>query len=410
MGGEFREVHENEWVGLVNHMLRFIADALKLPGVPALLQFVRSNPELWPDYDVEFQEDVKALMDLFQRINGFEAMNYTMSPLNCVAALLHWHILLNLICRLPPKAQEDIRSINMQWSFWGEPKLETTLHEKPVAADAHCHIDLMLQKMRVTCYDDAFEKFTFPNMDVNVNIVIPCYAFPNMFPGHAQLDQLPPSAWNFAAGFHPRSAEYEYPGYMAQFRSLARMERAVAIGEVGIDYTRGVSEHTIRKQHRLLEEVVFEARDLNKPVIIHCRGGKVKRNATLDCLTILWAILPKTYPVYVHCFTGGFQDFKRWLQAFPNVVFGFNGSLLQPKKRHPELIKMVASMDLGRILLETDAPLLLPPKYHGQTKHSNPFMVANVATEIGMICHMLTEAVLATTHRNTRHFFNLIHH
>ena len=175
-------MHENEWVGLVNHMLRFIADALKLPGVPALLQFVRSNLELWPDYDVEFQEDVKALMDLFQRINGFEAMNYTMSPPNCVAALLHWRILLNLICRLPPKAQEDIRSINTQCSFLGEPKLEMTLCEKPVAADAHCHIDLLLQKMRVTCYDDTFEKFTFPDMDINVNIIIPCYAFPNMFP------------------------------------------------------------------------------------------------------------------------------------------------------------------------------------------------------------------------------------
>ena len=122
-GGEFRKVHENEWVGLVNHMLWFIADTLKLPGVPALLQFVRSNPELWPDYDVEFQEDVKALIDLFQRINGFEAMNYMMSPPNCVTALLHWCILLNLICRLPPKAQEDIRIINTQCSFLGERKI-----------------------------------------------------------------------------------------------------------------------------------------------------------------------------------------------------------------------------------------------------------------------------------------------
>ena len=154
-GGEFREVHENEWVGLVNHMLRFIADALKLPGLPALLQFVRSN----------------------------------------------------------------------QCSFLGEPKLEMTLCEKPVAADAHCHIDLLLQKMRVTCYDDAFVKFTFPDMDMNMNIIIPCYAFPNMFPVRAQLDQLPPSAWNFAVSFHPWSVEYEYPGYMAQFRALARMER-----------------------------------------------------------------------------------------------------------------------------------------------------------------------------------------
>ena len=65
-------------------------------------------------------------------------------------------------------------------------------------------------------------------------------------------------------------------------------------------------------------------------------------------------------------------------------------------------------MDLGRILLETDAPLLLPPKYYGQMKHSNPFMVADVATEIGIIRHMPTEAVLATTHRNTWRFFNLI--
>ena len=109
-----------------------------------------------------------------------------MSPPNCITALLHWCILLNLICRLPPKAQEDIRIINMQCSFLGEPKLETTLCEKPVAADAHCHLDLLLQKMRVTCYDYAFEKFTFPDMDINVNIIIPYYAFPNMFPVHAQ--------------------------------------------------------------------------------------------------------------------------------------------------------------------------------------------------------------------------------
>ena len=143
-------MHEDKWVGLV---LQFIADALQLLGVPALLQFVRSNPELWPNYDVEFQDDVKALMDLFQWTNGFEAMNYTMSPPNCVTALLHWQILLNLICHLPPKAQDDIRSISTQCSFLGEPKLEMTLCQKPVAADAHCHINLLLQKMRVTCYD-----------------------------------------------------------------------------------------------------------------------------------------------------------------------------------------------------------------------------------------------------------------
>ena len=110
--------------------------------------------------------------------------------------------------------------------------------------------------MKVTCYDNAFEKFLFLNIDVNVDIIIPCYTFPTMFLFRMHLDQLPLSAMNFAADFHPRSAEYEYPGYMAQFQALAKMDRVVAIGEVGIDYTRGVSEHTIKK-HCLLEEVVF---------------------------------------------------------------------------------------------------------------------------------------------------------
>ena len=116
----------------------------------------------------------------------------------------------------------------------------------------------------------------------------------------------------------------------------------------------------------------------------------------------------KTYPVYVHCFTGGFQDFKQWLQAFPNVVFSFTGSLLHPQKHHPKLMKVVSSIDLGRILLETDLPLLLPLKYWGVTKHSNLYMVADIAAKIGAIHHMPTEAVLSITHCNTWRFFNLI--
>ena len=114
-----------------------------------------------------------------------------------------------------------------------------------------------------------------------------------------------------------------------------KMDRAVAIGEVGIDYMQGVSEHTIHKQHHVLEEVVYETRDLNKPVVIHCRRGRVERNATLDCLTIVRAILPQNLSHLCTLFHGGFQDFKQWLQAFLNVVFGFTGSLLTHKNVTP---------------------------------------------------------------------------
>ena len=72
----------------------------------------------------------------------------------------------------------------------------------------------------------------------------------------------------------------------------------------------------------------------------------------------------------------------KWAQAFPACMFGFTGALLDPRKRHPELLKVVASMDLGRILLETNSPLLLPPKYHLEgIRHSNPLMIIDIAKD-----------------------------
>ena len=134
----------------------------------------------------------------------------------------------------------------------------------------------------------------------------------------------------------------------------------------------------------------------------------MERSATMDCLVILRTVLPKSYPVYVHCFMGGLQDYRKWIQAFPNAVFGFTGALLHHQKCHPELLKVVAAMDLGQVLLEMDAPLLLPPKYNGITHNSNPYMVVDIAMEISTIRHILTKAVLAVTHRNTCRFFNLV--
>ena len=47
------------------------------------------KPKVMTEYDVKFQEDMELLIDLFQHVNGFEMQEYTMSPPNCVAALLH---------------------------------------------------------------------------------------------------------------------------------------------------------------------------------------------------------------------------------------------------------------------------------------------------------------------------------
>ena len=152
---------------------------------------------------------------------------------------------------------------------------------------------------------------------------------------------------------------------------------------------------------------------LNKLIIIHCRGGKNQddHDATTDCINILQQSLHNPYyPIYVHCFTRGVSDYMKWVQAFPACVFRFTGTLLDPRKHHPELLKVVASMDLGHILLETDTPLLIPLKYWSEgIQHSNPLMIIDIAKEVVKLQHLPTMTIINRAHHNTLRFFRLTH-
>ena len=150
--------------------------------------------------------------------------------------------------------------------------------------------------------------------------------------------------------------------------------------------------------------------ELKKPLVIHCHGGWNVNNrcAMDDCIHILQQVVPKSFPVYVHCFTGGKCDYQKWLQSFHSCVFGFTGILLNPKEHHHELLSVVESMDLGLILLESDALLLLPPKYHEfDVRNSNPLMVINIAEEIAHLRNLPVNIIAKATLRNMLQFFRL---
>ena len=107
---------------------------------------------------------------------------------------------------------------------------------------------------------------------------------------------------------------------------------------------------------------------------------------------------------------GGISDYMKWLQAFPACVFGFTGTLLDPRKHHPELLKVVALMDLRCILLKTDLPLLILPKYQSEAiQHSNPLMIINIAKEVARLWHLLTTTIINMACQNTLRFFCLTH-
>ena len=149
-GGEFRDAYFQEWVGLVNQMLQFIVEKSKLPAVSLLLEFVRADPTLCPK-NKTFTADLRQLMEDFKQANGIghQSRDYQMSPPNCIAALLHWRTLFNLISLLNEEEQESIWNINTTCNLLGEPICSGVVHNAdeqsasldftspPKVADAH---------------------------------------------------------------------------------------------------------------------------------------------------------------------------------------------------------------------------------------------------------------------------------
>ena len=277
IGGEFREIHVQRWVGLVNQMLWFFAQKLNLLGILALLSYVRADPWLHPPSDQAFMTDLQELMELCERSNGIyrKGREYQMSPPNSAVAMLHWRTLVNLVNMLDVDQQQELLAISTECNLLGEPvntpskptlsstpeveaEVPTSAESEeeeplptPVVADAHCHVDLLLSQLHAKSYDDTKDDFFHPEESVEVVQIIPYYAFPNMFPRPWMLKNLPEIGKKYTIGFHPQSAASSYPDYFEKFRELAEMEDTIAIGEVSLDYTQGISESNIDTQHRL---------------------------------------------------------------------------------------------------------------------------------------------------------------
>ena len=138
-------------------MLQFIAEKLKLPAVSSLLELIRADPTLCPKNNKIFQADLQQLMQEFEQANGIDhqSTDYQMSPPNCIAALLHWRTLFNLISLLNKEDQKSIWNINTTCNLLGEPVCSGVVHnadEQSASLDftsplkiADAHLHLMFQ-------------------------------------------------------------------------------------------------------------------------------------------------------------------------------------------------------------------------------------------------------------------------
>jgi TatD DNase family protein len=151
------------------------------------------------------------------------------------------------------------------------------------------------------------------------------------------------------AGVHPHEASTWSPESEAALRDLASQPRVVAIGECGLDFERNFSPPDA--QTRCFEAQLALASELGLPVFLH------ERKAHDAFVQAVARFRPRLVGAVVHCFTGGQDELARYLDLGLHV--GVTGWICD-ERRGQLLRQSVRSIPADHLMIETDAPFLLP--------------------------------------------------
>ena len=210
-----------------------------------------------------------------------------------------------------------------------------------------------------------------------------------------------------AIGLHPiHSADgFDYEKY----RQLAQSPGVVAIGETGLDYKEEYVSFTRtkqstkdealgsspkEKQKQVFLQQLNLAREINLPIIFHCRMAHNDLLEILNSQITDYNLQPKGV---VHCFTGNRTQAEKYLAT--GLYLGFNGIIF--KLNLNEIIKKTP---LDKILIETDCPYLTPPQIEGRNE---PLHVKHIAEKIAQIKNIISEEVIKTTTENAKKLFKI---
>ena len=200
------------------------------------------------------------------------------------------------------------------------------------------------------------------------------------------------------AGIHPHCAS-DWNAETAQgLRALLKEERVRAVGECGLDFNRDFSPRP--QQEKVLEEHLALAVDLQMPVFLH------ERDASQRLLEILADYRDRLPAAVVHCFTGEQKALFGYLDL--DLHIGITGWICD-ERRGTHLHPLVHNIPQGRLLLESDAPYLLPRTLRPKPKNgrNEPAFLPEVLREVALHRGESAEALAAHTTACARAFFNL---
>ena len=200
------------------------------------------------------------------------------------------------------------------------------------------------------------------------------------------------------AGVHPHHASEVDHGVIDELRALQQEPEIVAVGECGLDYDRDYSPRDA--QRRAFAAQLALACDLGRAVFLH------ERSAHADFAAILREHRSSFPRGVVHCFTGSGDELDAYLEL--DMHIGITGWICDDR-RGVHLRELVGRIPADRLMIETDAPYLLPRdlKPMPRNRRNEPGLLPHVLRAVASARGESVDAVASHTAATSRAFFGL---
>ena len=254
-----------------------------------------------------------------------------------------------------------------------------------VYTDTHTHFyyetdEGKQAEMLQRCLDNNISRLFLPNVDASsvelmFNIV----------------DRWPENFFPML-GLHPCDVKLNWQEELEKIKTADGGRKIYAIGEIGIDLYW--DKTLLAEQLQAFEQQINWAKELDLPIVIHCR------DAFDETYEVLQRLNDDKLRGIFHCFSGTVEQAQQVIDL--GFYLGIGGVVTY---KNAGLDKVVAQIDLKHLVLETDSPYLAPIPYRGKRNESS--YVVNVINKLAEIYNVSPEKIAEITTENSKVIFGI---
>ena len=201
-----------------------------------------------------------------------------------------------------------------------------------------------------------------------------------------------PDIMHLMAGLHPCSVKDNYLDELSHVENVLKNHPVVAIGEIGIDLYWDKS--TLNIQKKAFASQIRLAKDLNLPIVIHCR------NAFDEIFEVLEKEKSEKLRGIFHCFSGNYEQALKAISF--NMKLGIGGVVTF---KNGKIDKFLKKIPLDNLVLETDSPYLAPPPFRGKRNESSYLSI--IIDKLTEVYEIPAEKIIEITSSNAIELFKI---